>query len=153
MKLAIDLEILNKIVKQCINSPIERVFICIGFFDNNMYIVEEIFECKNISLTPSSRFIADPLCLYNIYRYAENKKREIIAIIHSHPMSPIPSREDVNGMNLWRIPWIIIDSLSGEYKAWILIDNNINEISIENKLKEYKISIQDKSNSTNLDII
>lgn len=131
MKLAIPLKILHDVIAKCLSKSIEMIFIGIGITSGSEYRVEEVFICENVSSTPRVKFVADPICLYNIYRYAENKGMDIVVIIHSHPAPPIPSSEDLKGMRLWRIPWLIISSISGEYRAWIFTDGDYREVIIE----------------------
>lgn len=130
MKLVINGKLLQQIVSQCVNSLIEKVFIGVGVVSENIYKVDYIQECRNISLTPLTKFMVDPNCLINLYRLAEKEKKEITVIIHSHPAPPTPSYEDLKNMRLWRIPWIIIDSRGGEYRAWIVVDKDVKEVEI-----------------------
>ncbi|MEM1646158.1 MAG: Mov34/MPN/PAD-1 family protein [Ignisphaera sp.] len=131
MKLIIPLKIFKEILEKCSSSDVEKIFIGIGFVEKNRYKVVEVFECGNVSPYPWRRFVANPQCLYNVYRYAENKGMDIVLLVHNHPAQPIPSNEDLKGMRLWRIPWLIIDGLSGSYGAWILVDDEVQEVLVE----------------------
>lgn len=131
MKLAIPLKILREILSKCLGSSNERIFVGVGIDKDRMYAVEEVFECDNISSTPEIRFLADPLCIYKVFRYAEDRGMDIVVLAHCHPALPNPSYEDLRGMKLWRIPWLIVDSVRGGYKAWILDDDKLSEILIE----------------------
>uniref|UniRef100_A0A832A8X2 JAB domain-containing protein n=1 Tax=Ignisphaera aggregans TaxID=334771 RepID=A0A832A8X2_9CREN len=131
IKLVIDRKLLENLVKQCVDYPFEKVFIGIGKVEEGVYSVEYVNECRNIALEPLSRFVADPQCILDTYRLAEERGKEITTLIHSHPAPPKPSSEDRKGMWLWRIPWIIINSYSGEYKAWIIHNESLEEVYIE----------------------
>lgn len=131
MRLIIPSKILREILEKCHSLNVEKIFVGIGFLEDNKYRVAEIFECRNVSPYPWTRFLADPQCLYNVFRYAESKEMEIVLLVHNHPAQPIPSNEDLKGMRLWRIPWLIVDSLSGRYSAWILVNDELHEVLIE----------------------
>ncbi|MDK6028307.1 Mov34/MPN/PAD-1 family protein [Ignisphaera sp. 4213-co] len=100
------------------NSHIERIFFGIGKIEVSAYRIVDIIECKNIAKNPETEFLADPMCMYNVYKQAEGKGLEIIALIHSHPADPVPSNLDLKNMRLWEVPWIIINNVKGSYKAW-----------------------------------
>lgn len=127
----IDKNKFEKIINECKGINIEKIYIAIGIFKENLIKIIEIIECKNIAKNPIIEFKADPQCLYKIIKYAEEKKLEIVALIHSHPALPCPSFIDIKGMKFWRIPWIIIDYRSGNTKAWILKNEEIIEIPIK----------------------
>lgn len=131
MKLIIPSKMLNEILSKCLGSPTERIFAGVGIDKDGVYIVENVFECGNVSPTPEIRFVADPICLYNVFRYAEDKGMDIVVLAHCHPALPSPSHEDLRGMRLWRIPWLIVDSVGGGYKAWILDNNELREVLVE----------------------
>lgn len=131
IRLSIPLKILRELVLKCIGVQTEKVFLGVGTSSGNAYTVVDVFECRNISSNPQSRFIADPLCVYRVLIYAESRKMDIVALIHSHPTEPIPSVEDLRGMKLWGIPWLIIDNVSGRYRAWILRDGEPEEVFVE----------------------
>lgn len=120
VKLIMHFTQLKTLVEKSLNSPIEKVFIGIGRRENDTYVVKDVYECPNIAEEPSTRFKADPLCIYEVYKRAESLSLEIALLAHSHPAPPVPSAEDYRGMRHWPLPWLIVNSLTGEYKAWIL---------------------------------
>lgn len=136
MKLVISSKMLREILSKCLSSSTERIFVGIGINKDGTYIVKEVFECGNVSPTPEIRFIADPQCIYKIFKYAEDKGMDIVVLAHCHPALPNPSYEDLRGMRLWRIPWLIVDSVRGGYKAWIFNNNELKEILIEELMSE-----------------
>jgi len=54
-----------------------------------------------------------------------------MALIHSHPAPPNPSIKDLNGMRLWPIPWVIVDSRACRVKAWLLTSTGVYEVKLE----------------------
>ncbi|MEM0000203.1 MAG: M67 family metallopeptidase [Desulfurococcaceae archaeon] len=122
---------LKRVVKDSLNSSVEKVFIGIGHRSGNVYVVKDLHECPNIAEKPSTRFEADPLCLYDIHRKAESWVLEIVVLVHSHPAQPVPSAEDRKGMEHWPLPWLIVSSLTGDYKAWMLVNGELHEVTVE----------------------
>lgn len=112
-------------------SSLERIFLGTGYSTEKEFIVEEIDECPNISENPETLFEADPLCIYTVYKKAESLNKSIVLLAHTHPESPKPSLLDIRNMKTWLIPWLIISSLTGKSKAWILRDGKPVEIPIE----------------------
>jgi len=123
-------ELFDYMVRECIYSDIEKVFLAVGVIEEDAIRVLDIVECRNVAKNPRIEFIAEALCIYRVFKYAENRGLDIVALIHSHPAPPNPSALDFKGMKLWNIPWIIIDSKTGHAKAWILKDRAI-EIPIQ----------------------
>lgn len=129
--LLIPSEQLERVVKDSLGSSVEKVFIGIGYKSGNMYVVKELHECPNIARERSTHFKADPLCVYDAYREAGRRGLEMVVLIHSHPAQPIPSIEDLKSMEHWQLPWLIVSSLTGDYKAWILAKNKLHEVVVE----------------------
>lgn len=120
-RLFISRHVLQGLLEQCRSTAIERVYLGVGLKKNSDYVVEEVFECPNVASTPEYKFVADPLCVYNVFEKANKAGREVILLVHCHPALPYPSLEDLKGMKYSPgICWLIISSLSGEYKAWLL---------------------------------
>ena len=82
-----------------IQDPKESVGLLINKKGKKIYL-----PCNNIS-SESDSFILDP----NDYIKAE-KKGEIIAVIHSHPITPpIPSQADKVSCEHTKLPWYIVN--------------------------------------------
>mgnify|MGYP000358224408 CR=1 FL=1 len=120
----------EKIINECKNVNIEKIYFAIGIIEKEIIKIIEIIECKNIAENPIIEFKVDPLCLYKLFKYAEEKRLEIVALIHSHPILPYPSDIDIKNMKLWRISWITINYKNGNTKAWVLKNDKIKEIHI-----------------------
>ncbi len=122
--------ILNRLVEESISSPLEKIYIGLGYKGNSEVLVEVVEECPNIAENPYVSFKADPICLYNVLTRSERRGLQLVVLIHSHPASPKPSYLDLEGMKTWRYPWLIIDSRSGEYAAWILVDGGVKRVEV-----------------------
>jgi len=122
---------LAKVVEESTKSRFERIFVGVGYRRNRLYFVEDMYECPNIADNPVVYFKADPLCIYSVYNNAESTGREVVLLVHSHPAPPYPSRDDYEGMKYWALPWLIISSSTGGYKAWILEEGVLREVVVE----------------------
>jgi len=89
------------------SRPIESCAILIGLVEDDNVKVADIFPVKNINESPTS-FSVSPEDIYRVYKAAEEKKMDIIAIFHSHTASSYPSEKDLNGMTKWPIIWLIM---------------------------------------------
>ncbi|MGC8982859.1 MAG: M67 family metallopeptidase [Desulfurococcaceae archaeon] len=132
MKLAIPRKLLSLVVESCRGSPVERVFFGVGRAEGDTISVHEVEECPNVSETPTVRFLADPLCTLRVFESAEGKGMRVVMLAHCHPAPPRPSPEDLRGMSLSSaVCWLIVSSLTGEYKAWILEKEEPREVEVE----------------------
>lgn len=118
-------KIMNKFIETTVSTEIEVGGLLIGT------ISTEIIEVKNLIIGEN---ISDSLYKFELDHMTMGKainemkdNEDIVGIIHSHPAPPFPSTIDKNGMNLWPVIWVIVDSNTGEYKAWYF-DNEINII-------------------------
>jgi len=72
---------------------------------------ERYFPCKNLSTSASETFVLDP----KDYIRA-NETGEILAVIHSHPMtSPTPSQADKISCEHSGLPWYIVNPKTEEW--------------------------------------
>jgi proteasome lid subunit RPN8/RPN11 len=89
------------------NEPYEACALLIGEIRNGIANVEDLI------LTPSTsksrvQFEIDPELLLKILLEAEEKKKELISIFHSHPTTPYPSGIDIPYMqNYPNTVWLI----------------------------------------------
>lgn len=130
MLITISKSLFEYVVRECIYTEVEKVFLAVGVVEEGVTRVLEVVECRNIAENPRVEFVADPQCMYRVFKYAEGKGLDIVALVHSHPAPPHPSALDIKGMRLWSTPWIIVDSRNGSAKAWIL-KNGVTEIPIQ----------------------
>ncbi len=76
------------------NRPYEACAIMLGKIEQGIAYVDEVILTPNTSKS-SVHFEIDPELLLKIYLKAEEKKKSLVAIFHSHPTSPYPSGVDV----------------------------------------------------------
>lgn len=92
--------------------------------------VRELILCENSDNSPYS-FRLNPYAVLEAYSIAERYGLEVVALIHSHPAAPYPSGKDVNGMRLWCMPWVIVDSRSYSTRVWRLAANGVVEVGLD----------------------
>ncbi|BBD73902.1 hypothetical protein HS1genome_2291 [Sulfodiicoccus acidiphilus] len=88
----------------------------------------KFYELNNLAGT-EGEFLMDPVEVLAI-----SKGREIGAIVHTHRWSPLPSRKDVEGMMVWRVPWVI--SSRGLVRGFRLVDTSVLELDVESLLSK-----------------
>lgn len=108
---------------------IEVAGFLLGTSSESSVRVEELVVGDNLDSSPYS-FKLEPYAIIKCYELARILNLEVVALIHSHPAPPYPSVKDIAGMRLWPIPWVIVDSTSMEFKAWMLRQDNVEEVSI-----------------------
>ncbi len=103
-------------------APLDRE-VCgflLGLFHGYLVEILDYREVRNISRDPH-RFLMDPKGVFEAYSDARSRGVELAGIYHTHPGFPsIPSPRDLEGMELWPIPWLIIGLPEGDLGAWIL---------------------------------
>ncbi len=111
------------------NRPLESVSFILGYENNNVYHAKEIINVKN-SLNSASEFYVDPNDLLKVYKNAEEKGMQIIAIVHSHHGLPIPSAKDVKYMQLNPYVWIIVSMTDLKVQAYKLNGEKLEAVNI-----------------------
>jgi proteasome lid subunit RPN8/RPN11 len=92
--------------------------------------VIEILPMRNIDES-SVTFSIEPAELLNAYNLAESRGMNIIAIFHSHPAKPRPSRTDIKYMEINPIAWVIYSTTKSQMKAFIYDEDDVvKEIDI-----------------------
>jgi Predicted metal-dependent protease of the PAD1/JAB1 superfamily len=87
--------ILNELINYIyINKPNEAVCFLLGFINDDVYDVKELVKAKNAANSPAE-FNVEPDELLSIYKRAEEKGLDIVAIVHSHHGLPVPSTIDI----------------------------------------------------------
>ena len=65
-----------------------------------------------------------------VYKYVDRIK----ALIHTHENDCIPSNEDVLGMYVWRLPWIIVSKNC--IRAYLFKGSSILELDVNSLISE-----------------
>ncbi len=90
--------------------------------------IRTLIICRNLSLNTTS-FLADPQCI--AWALSSCKTPYCIPIIvHSHRWSSMPSKSDIESMNIWRTIWVIISQGEGTAKAWLFSGGTIRELEV-----------------------
>lgn len=121
MKIVIPVTIIKIFRDKAMKSDIEECGLLVGNVYDSDYYVKAIFLAQNLEKSSIS-FTMDPYTILSAYEYADRYDMEVLATIHSHPTLPRPSQIDLKNMSIWTIPWIIMDSRTGEIDAWIYED-------------------------------
>ena len=94
--------------------------------------VSDMFLTENIEKSPMNFTISNEQ-LIEAYKTAEERKKEIVGIFHSHPNSDaFPSNTDEKFMQSNPVVWIIYSGINKNFKAFIL-ESDIIEIPIIEK--------------------
>lgn len=109
------------------NRHIEFCALLLGEESGDEAKVVECLPVENAERSPVS-FSVSPEDLFRVYRYAEERGMEIVAVFHSHPAPSRPSMKDLQGMERWPIVWIIrgVDGV----KAYKLVDDGWRAVDI-----------------------
>ena len=92
--------------------------------------VAEILPMRNIDESPIT-FSIEPKELIYAYNLAESKGMDVIAIFHSHPATPWPSRTDIKYMEINPVIWIIYSTTESKMRAFVYDENDsVKEIDI-----------------------
>ena len=95
-------------------------------------IVNDIYFMKNID-DSSVSFRIDPEEHYKVIVEAQKKQMEIVAIYHSHPVTPSPSGVDLSYMKIHDYAaWVIrgITERNHEVKAYQLYNDQLIDVDI-----------------------
>lgn len=120
---------LAEIISNALHSRYEICGLLLGRIEKSLFKVLETVFMRNIAVNKEEMFYMDPVEVYKVFMYAHRKDLEVIGIFHSHKAPPYPSKVDLKYMRLWHIPWLIIDSTSGSYKAY-MINKEVKEVII-----------------------
>ncbi|MEZ0248975.1 MAG: M67 family metallopeptidase [Thermoproteus sp.] len=71
-----------------------------------------------------------PEDVYKAVVDAEALGAELVAIFHTHPGPPTPSRVDLKYMMMWPVVWIIRDVYTGEVRGWRLRGARLESVNI-----------------------
>lgn len=111
-------------------KPNESCAILFGSADEQKTTVKEIFLTKNIEESPVNFTISNDE-LIKVYKTAEDKKMQVVAIFHSHPNSEAyPSETDKKFMQSNPVVWVIYSGVTKDFKAFFL-ESEIIQVAIE----------------------
>jgi [CysO sulfur-carrier protein]-S-L-cysteine hydrolase len=106
--------------------PEESCALLLG--DNN--VVVEILPMRNVDQSPIT-FSIESTKLVDAYNLAESKGMQVVAIFHSHPTKPSPSRTDRKFMQINPVIWLIYSTTESQLKAFVYDDDDtVKEIPI-----------------------
>jgi [CysO sulfur-carrier protein]-S-L-cysteine hydrolase len=106
--------------------PNESCAFLLGDNDNVLMVL----PMRNIDESPIT-FSIEPTELLHAYNLAESKGMQVIAIFHSHPAKPSPSRTDRRFMQINPVVWVIYSTTESRLKAFVYNDDDtIKEIPI-----------------------
>jgi proteasome lid subunit RPN8/RPN11 len=106
--------------------PDESCALLLG--ENNAVV--EILPMRNVDESPVT-FSIESTELVDAYNLAESKGMQVIAIFHSHPAKPSPSRTDRRFMQINPVVWVIYSTTESLLKAFVYNDDDtIKEIPI-----------------------
>lgn len=110
-------------------KPNESCAILFGSVDEQKTTVKEIFLTKNIEASPVNFTISNDE-LIKVYKTAEDKKMQVVAIFHSHPNSEAyPSETDKKFMQSNPVVWVIYSGVTRDFKAYFL-ESEIIQVAI-----------------------
>ena len=104
--------------------------LAIGVEVSGVLVVEDVVIGENLAES-SDRFYLDPVAIVEAYRYAELMEgRDVVALVHTHPEGAYPSYLDLEGMELWPLTWVIVDSESCTARAWLRRGGRLWEVPV-----------------------
>jgi [CysO sulfur-carrier protein]-S-L-cysteine hydrolase len=106
--------------------PEESCALLLG--ENN--VVVKILPMRNVDQSPVT-FSIESTELVDAYNLAESKGMQVVAIFHSHPTKPSPSRTDIKFMQINPVVWLIYSTTESQLKAFVYDDDDtVKEIPI-----------------------
>jgi proteasome lid subunit RPN8/RPN11 len=78
-----------------------------------------IIQMENSAEKSEIRFSINEEKLFELYKEIESMNLSIVAIFHSHPSIPFPSKTDILYMQINPIPWIITSTITGNTKCFL----------------------------------
>jgi proteasome lid subunit RPN8/RPN11 len=113
--------------KRC--TPMEACGLLVGKKAGRNYICEQVLPTKNADESPYSFTIA-PEELLAGYRYADERKMEVVGIYHSHPSDASPSGLDLKFMKWNLIAWLILSTVTWDYAAYIMEGSSVVKMCV-----------------------
>jgi len=111
--------------------PIEACALLFGKLSHDEAIVTKVEFAPNKLQSPV-KFQIDPETVAAAFTNAEKEDLQFIGIFHSHPAPAEPSSIDLEGMKLWGDAlWLILSSTDGELAAYQLMDDSVEEATLQ----------------------
>jgi len=111
-------------------KPLETCAILIGKKNKNHYNVLDVLPMDNEDKS-EIRFTINEEKLFAVYKETESNKLAVVGLFHTHPSMPIPSKTDINYMEINPIPWIIHSTTIQKTKCFIHDGNEgVKEIDL-----------------------
>ena len=130
MMIKIPRDLLSQLLKHVSESrPYEAVAFLLGRKTSMGYEALELVKVSNAARS-QLQFYVDPVELYSVYKEADSKGLEVVAIAHSHPGTPYPSSLDRAYMKINPYVWIIVSMYDLKLQAYILEGDELKSVSI-----------------------
>lgn len=102
----------------------------VGFVLGRGNVGEVFVPVRNAADEPH-KFYVEPAEIYKVVKYCEEQGYDIVALAHTHYGESRPSVHDVEGMRLWRVPWLIYSTDFSTTRCWILQEGKVVEVEYE----------------------
>ncbi len=97
--------------------------------------IEKIYQTKNVSPTPYTRYFIDPQEQFKIFKEIEKENSEMLAIYHSHTHTPAyPSATDCELATYPDVVYLIISLVNPKepvVKSYSIVEGKIKEEEVE----------------------
>jgi proteasome lid subunit RPN8/RPN11 len=110
--------------------PHESCSLLLGNIVDNKYRVKVLKRMENVAHSEIS-FNIDPDELIKVYQWASDNGLNVIGIFHSHLVGTNPSNTDLTFMKINPVIWLIYDVSTETYKAFLLLQDSLEEIKVE----------------------
>jgi proteasome lid subunit RPN8/RPN11 len=113
------------------SSPNESVSMISGTIKGRIAYAEKVYTPENIDQSTTT-FTVEPLALLKIYTEIEEEGKELVAIYHTHPAPPRPSRTDKYYMEVNPCVWLISTTKKPEEPRGYLLEakGTIKEVDV-----------------------
>ncbi len=92
----------------------------VGLWGGRNGRVAQVWPLENVHKVPAQRYEADPQALIGALQRLRQAGHELVAIYHSHPTGPARPSETDRSQAFWRVPYVIFDMQSCEFRAYFL---------------------------------
>lgn len=115
------------------NPEVEAGAFLLGSFDGERWVVEGFVEARN-DISSAGAIVINPYQAYQAVREAEGRGLKVVGWAHSHlGFGARPSLFDIGRMLPYtRLLWVIVDTPTGEARAFSAPDGGVVEVPIGN---------------------